>query len=342
MSVSLPGMGNQVRMQGGAARTEDGAPERTRRVVRLLVLLGVVVAAYLVLSLFDHAARADAGLVNQTTDQVASTKPVASVKAAAKRIHRPTIKAPKVHPPKVHTVKVHTVKGRTVKAAHVTKIQAPKIRVSKTVQRVQVRTSKVRQIASAVIGETSRAKTLARAAIVQQKLPAPPPALTELPSLPQATAPGWTQLPSLPQAHSLPQATGWTQPPSMPQAHSLPPARTAPLPRTTVLPTATAAALPYQPLPQPPSFATTAGLSGGRTPPAAQAQPQTAPLPTSPRQPADRTTPAGQARDSGTGNAPTMDTVPSAWRPEIAPATNHRATYIPARGRTVRYAGPPS
>src|SRR3954447_48379 len=82
MSVSLPGMGNQVRMRRGPAQGVDGAPGVTRRVVRLLVLLGVVFAAYLVLSLFDHAARADAGSIDQSVDQLGA-EPMASVKAVA-------------------------------------------------------------------------------------------------------------------------------------------------------------------------------------------------------------------------------------------------------------------
>src|SRR3954453_21733770 len=99
MSVSLPGMGNQVRMRRGIAQGGDGAPGVTRRVVRLLVLLGVVVAVYLVLSLFDHAARADA----RSIDQVGATDPVASVKAIRKPksiIAKST--APKVHPQRIH------------------------------------------------------------------------------------------------------------------------------------------------------------------------------------------------------------------------------------------------
>src|SRR4051812_36308959 len=121
----MPELGNQVGMRRGTAQGEDGASEETRRIVRLLVLLGVAVAAYLMLSLFDHAARADAGSVDRvgTTDPAASVKAVAAgarkaipqpksiipkstaPKAHPHRVHRPTIKVPKVHPQKVHPAK---------------------------------------------------------------------------------------------------------------------------------------------------------------------------------------------------------------------------------------------
>jgi hypothetical protein len=91
-------------------------------------------------------------------------------------------------------------------------------------------------------------------------------------------------------------------------------------------------------LPQPSAFA----LSGVTEPPTAQAQPRTTPIPAPVRQPADRSTSTGQARDSGGGNAPAMSTVSSSWRPEVMAAGRRLATDFNTRGRTVRYAGPPS
>src|SRR4051812_46273725 len=163
-------------MRSGVAQGEDGAPGVTRRVIRLLVLLGVVVGAYLVLSLFDHAAQADARSIDQSIDQIGATYPVASTRAMAagarkaipapksiipkstvpkarpQMIHRPMIKLPQVHPPKVQAPKkthvptiqepkkIHTPKIRVLR-----KIQAPSIRAGETVRRVQVRTPKLRQ-----------------------------------------------------------------------------------------------------------------------------------------------------------------------------------------------------
>ncbi|HEY0530687.1 MAG TPA: hypothetical protein VGD29_03725, partial [Actinoplanes sp.] len=191
------------------------------------------------------------------------------------------------------------------------------------------------------------------------------PGLTkaELPALPQL--PPWRQLPGLPQAQlpALPQFPSWSQLPGLPQLPSgsqlpgLPQARTPALARTTALPSAP---VPHQPLMPPVSAqecplpqAPASGLSGvteppatkaqPRTePPATQAQPWTGPLPTPPRQPADRSTGTGQARDSGGGNAPSVGTVSSSWRPEVAAAGRRLAADLIARGRTIRFAGPPS
>ena len=317
----------------------------TRRVVRLFVLLGALIAAYLVLSLFDHAARADTGSI----DRIGAADPVASVKAAATdagkairapksiipksttlkarpdRSHRPTIKKPAAHRPKVQAPKkVHAPKIQAPR-----KIQAPTIRAGET----------VRDAAKA---------TTARTAVVRQKLPAlaQVPTLPELPDLPQAELPALPQLPSWPQLPDLPQAQ---LSPLLPSSSQLP-AWTPTLTRPTASPGAPVPHRPLTPptsvqvcpLPQPPALAPASGLSGVSKPPAAEAQPRTAPLPAPPRQPADRSTSTGQARDSGGGNAPAMGTVSSSWRPEVAAAGRCPATDLPARGRTVRYAGPPS
>ncbi|MDT5043125.1 MAG: hypothetical protein QOE51_4110, partial [Actinoplanes sp.] len=209
-------------MQSGIAQGEDGAPGVNRRVVRLLVLLGVVVAAYLALSLFDHAARADAGSI----DHIGATDPVASVKVMAagarkaipdpksiipkstapkahpQMIHRPTIKIPEFYPPKVQAPKkIHPPKIQAPR-----KIQAPSIRAGETVRRVQVRTSTLRQPASDVVRDAARATVNpARTAVVRQKLSTPAqlpsrPEHAELPDLSQAALASCTRLPDLPQA----------------------------------------------------------------------------------------------------------------------------------------------
>ena len=307
-------------MRSGIAQGEDGAPGVTRRVVRLLVLLGAAFAAYLVLSLFDHAARADAGSINHigATDSIKATvvgartaipEPKSIIpkstapKAHPQGIRRPTIKTPEVQPPKV----------QTAKKIHAPKIQVPSIPAGQTVRRVQVRT-----------------------AIARPRLSTP----VQLPSLPELA-----ELPDLPQAAlaALPPLPSW------PQLPSLPLARTPVLNRTTALPSA----MPHPPLmppvsaqvcplPQPPACAPASGLSGVTKPPAAPAQSRKAPLPAPPRQPADRSTTTGQARDSGGGNAPATGTVSLSWRPEVAATGRRLASDLIARGRTIRYAGPPS
>jgi hypothetical protein len=334
-------------MQSGIRQGEDGAPGVTQRVFRLLVLLGVGVAAYLVLSLFDHAARADTGSINH----LSATDSVNPVKAAAAGVLKaaPQSKsaAPKAHAPKVDlpTIKAstHPPKVQASKKTHAPKMQAPRkaqalsTRTGETAHRVQAKTSKLRQHASDAVRAIVRAPvTKVRTVAVQLKSAIPAlPALAELPVLRQV------QLPAL-----SPQA----QPLALPQALALPQTQTQVSTRTAAL---VGAVVPHQSLVPVPSalvclvlqqsaFAPASGLSGVTTPPAAQAQPRTAPLPAPPRQPADRSTPAGQARESGGGNAPAMGTVASSWRPELTAAGRRLATALPARGRTVRYAGPPS
>src|SRR3954451_20430890 len=164
-------------MRSGIAQGEDGAAGVTRRVLRLLVLLGVAVAAYLVLSLFDHAARADAGSIDQSTDHPGTTDRVASArvmaagagkaipkpksiipkstasKAHPQRIHRPTITMLEGHPPRVQArKKIHAPKIQEPR-----KIQAPRIRACGIVRRVQARTSKLRQPTSDAVRDAARA-----------------------------------------------------------------------------------------------------------------------------------------------------------------------------------------
>src|SRR5690348_8352474 len=121
-----------------------GTPGLPRGVLRVLVLLGVAVAAYIVLSLFAHSARADSGL--------GVPDPVASVKATADRAtevipgrasvapkprthrqkvhlptrHRPEIPLPKIHQPKIHQPKIHQPKIQPPNIQP-PKIQPPKI-----------------------------------------------------------------------------------------------------------------------------------------------------------------------------------------------------------------------
>jgi hypothetical protein len=307
------------------------------------VLLGAAVAVYLALSLFDHAAQADTGSIDHTgaTDPVASVKSTAAgarkvvpePKSTARKVHPqgtrrstskiptgkiPTGKMPEVHRPKVQAPKkIHPPKTQEPR-----KIQAPSIRVVETVRRVQVRASKLVQLKSEAIRDAARATvTAARTAVVRQKLSTPtqPPSLPERAGLPHLTQfPSWPQLPTLPQ----------DQTPVPAQTAALP---SALLPNQALMPQAC-------PLPQPPAFAPALGPSGVIKPPAAKTQPSTAP----PEQPANYSTSTGQAHDSGGGNPPTMGTVPSSWRAEVTATGRRLATDFLARGRTVRYAGPPS
>lgn len=337
-------------MRSGIARGEDGAPGVTRRVVRLFVLLGAVFATYLVLSLFDHAARADAGSIDQPISRLDAIQPAASVDAIAsgagkivpvpkskstasktypQKIHQSTNTVPTVHPPKVHRPKVQAPKRTPAVQDPVQtsgKALASGIRGGEPVRRVQVK--------GAVRATVTTAET-----VVRQNLPTPVrlPALLDLP---QVELPSWSQLPGLPEAPlpSMPQLPGLPQAPTPAQAGTAAFTRVS-VPHLSLLPPVP---VPAFPLLQPPAFAPVSGPSDVTRPPTAPAQPRTAPLPAPLRQPGNSSTPTGQARDSGGGNAPATGTVSSSWRPEGAAAGRRPAIDIPARGRTVRYAGPPS
>jgi len=324
----------------------ESAPGVTRRVVRLFVLLGVVVAAYLLLSLFDHAARADVG----STDHIGASDPLSSVKITAadakKAIPQPKSIAPKTPPrrsqrPTIKMPETHSLKAQPSKKVHASKIRPPIIQAVDAARRAPVRTSRLRPPTPAVVRDVARATgTHVRTAVVRPKLSTPVQLpslaeLTKLPDLPQplsrpqslswARLPAWSWRPSLPQT----QIPAWPQLPGLPQgqlsawSHLAGPSP-VPMPvltRTTALPNPLVPDQPLMspvcPLPQSPGFTSVPRLSGVTSPPAAQAQPQTAPLPAPPRQPADRSTPAGQARDSGGSSAPAMGTVSSSWRPEV-------------------------
>src|ERR1700761_6059407 len=100
-------------MQSRVEQAEGGASGVTRRALRLLVLLGLGIATYVVLSLFEHAARADTGSID-VTNPVASVKTTTAAvrtalpkpksvtpKSTAPTTRRATARAPEVNPPKV-------------------------------------------------------------------------------------------------------------------------------------------------------------------------------------------------------------------------------------------------
>lgn len=248
-------------------------PGVTRRVVRLLVLLGIVGAAYFVLSLFDHAAWADPGF----TDPVAPVKAVAdgagtvfpeaktiiskptAPKADPQRHHRPTIKAPEARPPKAQAPK----KSHASTIQEPRKIKAPSIRAGETGRRVQARTSKrVRSTSDVVRGAGRATSAPARTAVLRQTVSTPAklpsrPGRAALPDLPQAGLPALPQQPSLPQLVSWPQRLGlpqaqlsawpelsaWPGPPSWTQRPVLPQARLSASPQLSGFPLARTPAL---------------------------------------------------------------------------------------------------
>lgn len=354
------GTGNVFRMRGGFALGKNDAPGTIGRVVRLLVLLGLAVAAYFVLSLFGHAARADPGPI----DPLGLTGSLASAKATgdgAGKVIPPPRKVQALRkvriPPKARAPRTAQAQ-RMIQSAR--RIPAPRIRAGGAAGRVQVRASRPLR----AVPDAARATVIsARKAVVRQRsvIPAKAPSLprdVDLPRLAQASPSRLAELAGLPLASlpEIPEMPGLpgAELPALPQPPSPAPLRGSPQARTPI-PSPTTG--PQRPLPParsvrtgqfPPApapalaLALVSRLSDVTAPPAHQAQPWTAPLPAPPPQPADRSASTGQARDSGGGDAPVVGTVPSPWRPEVAAAGRRVATDLIARGRTVRYAGPPS
>ncbi|MFI6076137.1 hypothetical protein ACIA5C_31775 [Actinoplanes sp. NPDC051343] len=354
-------MGKYFWMLSGVAQGEDRAAEVTRRIVRLFVLLGAAVAAYLVLSFFDHAARADSGSLGLPSGQVGATDPVGTVKATAAgagkalRERKPTVPkstAPKAHPPRIHRPTAKTPTVHAAKAQAAKKVQVQSVRVGKTVRRVQAQTPKPGRLPSGAVRHAARTTvTSARAAVARHELskPIPLPSLPKpaaMPDLPRAELAASPRLPSWPRTQQA-QLPDWPQLPGPqhtrlaagPQVPGATQNRTPVLTQITALPSV---AVSHQSASAPVCRFSQASARGLATPSAAPVQPRTVPLPAPPRQPGDQSTSTGQARDAGGSNGPAICTVSSSWRPEVVATGRRLAVEFVARGRTVRYAGPPS
>ena len=351
----MPVMGNLVAMQCGFAYGVDGAAGATRRVLRLLALLGLAAAAYLAMSLFDHAARADVG-VNDPTSLTKVTDTVSKkVKSTASKA-RP-VKALKTPKPIAQvSKKVHAARSPAP-----TRAQTRQTTAGKPVHKVQVRTSTVRKPASDAVRGVVRGKvhsapkTIVRQATSALDEHSTPPVLADLPEL---TVRLQTQVPTLPQLPNIPPFPDIPKLPDMPQlpdvsqveALALPKLQPPALPQlpgrpVNVTPGLAPASAPSQsfasPRQQAPlllAFGQASDLSGVTHPPAPPSQHPTAPLSPSPGQ----STSTGQARDSHGGNAPAMGIVSSSWRPDVTASGCRLDTDDNTRGCTVRYAGPPS
>lgn len=320
-------------MRSGIERAEDGAPGVTRRLVRLFVLLGVVAAVYLVLSLFDHAARADTGLSDQVgaakPGQAAAAhvrKPASELKSKA-RVQTARVRAPKrTHSAKTVTRDVKAVGTRHAPKAHpaetIRQVQAsvPKVRPAETARRVQASVPKVRAAdtvrrVQASVPKVRPAETIRRVQNSMSKVrPAETVRQARRTETVRASVSTGRQLTSRVVRDAAPttvQTVVGQKPPTCTTTGS------------ELLGSPTSARRG-----QPASAA-----SAPVAPPAAPAQPRKSPSP-------DPKT--GQVRDSGGVHVPMMGTVSSSWRPEGAAVGRALAVDLVARGRTVRFAGPPS
>lgn len=321
-------------MRSGFAGSDSGASGVNRRVARLLVLLGLGVAAYLVLSLFDHAARADDGL----TDLAGATEPVASVKATATTIEKSiskatasTVRPRKGGAPAINGSQPRSPKVRVTEASHGRKTHvSPKIRTVVTAKvrgavRVTVKPGRTAD-ASRKISTSARPLQPRMFDVPRVELPLPP-RLSGVPGVPAVQAPLWPRLTGLPQVASPPQAPGFSA------------LRTsADTPPSTSL---GGSASPLLTSGKPPSSGEIRETTEEAKPSAPGASARTTPAAPAP-QPADRSTPAGQARDSSGSSVPTIGTISSSWWPDVAVGDRLPATHRLGYGRTTRYAGPPS
>ncbi|WP_433379382.1 hypothetical protein ACQPZX_13385 [Actinoplanes sp. CA-142083] len=349
---------------------------------RLLLMIGLVVAAYFALTLLDHAARADDGLPDPTAsvekviadaekakkvtvdaakDRVAPKPKVERQKTTVKKRAVPTLKAEARRVPPAH-VKAPTAQ---VKARHA-QVAVPAVQVKAKVRNapVAVSTAQVRvrtDVAKVPVRHgTSRVEALAgRALTAVPQLNVPPrlPVISKPPALPLLDTP-----PALPAAPSVP----WLRLPAVPLSPQavLPPSLQAVQPSSLPvgLPSSLQAGQPPSPagwqpapllVPAPMATASFAlpDISDMSTDVGQHASPRrdggtVSSAPGAPRPPASPhpgDNLAGvQLRDAGGGAAPAMGTVPSSWRPEIEAAAITMPAHASASGRTVRYNGPPS
>jgi hypothetical protein len=274
-------------------------------------MIGLAIAAYVVLSIFDHAARADEGVTDPLGNAVKTLEPQGRTSPA------PVVEKRVVPALKANDHRVSTVRGKARKVLRADAARTP---------------ARHRTTAAAVTGRLKAPKLTAERATVVRRALAAVPALPALPAPPVAgmlpTRP--VPLPAWPVAGTLP-----TQPalPPVPLPHA-PPA--APL-LSASAPIATAAAVFF--------YVTAARVRcdlAEHHDGAARSPAPTMPPPTSPPRPGDRSADAAHLRDYGGGAAPPMGTVPSSWWPELPAAAVPLPADAGTSGRNVRYCGPPS
>jgi hypothetical protein len=161
-TVSADHPGGRWSVRGTAAVTAG------QRVARLLLMIGLAVAAYGVLSLLDHAARADEGL----TDRLGSVEKVAAeakkIPADAQRTADPVkAKTPKVLARKIEVRKIE------VRKIEVRRIEVRKVVTSVVKKRpVPAVTTRVTTAIKTEVRRVSTTPAAARRAVVRPAAPA--------------------------------------------------------------------------------------------------------------------------------------------------------------------------
>jgi hypothetical protein len=348
-----------------------------RRIVQLLLLAGLVVGAYLALSAFDHAARADdsvpladrRGLVDQTVrdsrprvgagritaiPRAAKAHPLTGRKASPARAEKPVRMDKPEAPTRVE---------KPVRADKPTRAEKP-VRTEKTVQaekavppKKSVRAGRPVRVELPVRAAKPALLTIRKqqiSAVVEKVRTVRPPvvvreATTVVRHLTGHTVPA--AVATLPGMLSGVPTAG----PDFSVMPVLPETRATSTPASNSSPARTpASARPPAPAPAPvPGFvvmgvpqATVAGVESPAVPVAGgfAARPhesEDGPRPAPPPRPDSPCATASPSRDAGGGTAP-MGAGPTSWWPgfqatAVPPSTNASIT-----GRSVRYCGPPS
>jgi hypothetical protein len=352
-----------------------------RRIVQLLLLAGLVVGAYLALSAFDHAARADdsvpladrRGLVDQTvrdsrprvgagritaTPRAAKAQPLTGRKAPPARVEKP-VRMDKPEAPTRVEKPVRADKParaekpvRTGKTVQAEKAVPPKksVRAVKPVRvELPVRAAKPalltirKQQISAVV---EKVRTVRPAVVVREATTAVRHLTGHTVPAAVATLPGMLSgVPTAGPDFSVMPVLPETRATSTPASNSSP-ARTPASARTPApAPVLAPAAVPgfvVRGVPQ----ATVAGVESPAAPVAGgfaarSHESEDDPRPAPPPRPDSPCATASPSRDAGGGTAP-MGAGPTSWWPGFQAIAVLPSTNASITGRSVRYCGPPS
>ncbi|MBB2946632.1 hypothetical protein FB565_006400 [Actinoplanes lutulentus] len=304
------------------------------RVARLLFVIGMAIAAYFAVSLLDHAARADEGVLDRP---LASVEELVTPQAIPAKAQKAIAAKPKLH-------KAEPVRKQVTK---VTKVAKAAKRAAPAPQAV---TKPLKEVTKPLKKATKPLKKVARAAdpgtLVRRVLTAAKnPPTTAVPDLPSADT-----LPSVPA--TKPGKTTKAQPHKTTKAQPVEKAATQPAAHDP-LATARLVTPPEADL-HPVSVTTTPpALYGPSTPRAETRQHHPAPTlapapgtpwhnPITPSHPGEQSAGAAHLRDAGSTTAAPMGTVPSSWWPDTQAGATPLPENATASGRPVRHSGPPS
>ncbi|GIE28053.1 hypothetical protein Ait01nite_010980 [Actinoplanes italicus] len=326
-----------------------------RRIVQLLLMIGLFAGAYLALSMFDHAARADEGNPAAIPKPSVGTGEIAAVPRAAKAsttgrrsipvpAETPAVRKPvRIGNPAVRKPPVRIEKAAIRKAVPV-RVAKPEIRTAAPLKIVKPRVAlpvvETRAVRPRVVlrEATTAVETLAvrsrealretTAAVRHAAGRTAPAMVATLPVTASGVPAGGSDLAVLPARASVVVGAAQASPPAAPVGSPVVKPRAAPAGSPVVKPQATPGGSPAVKRP--------AAVDAAVEPRANEDGPGPASPPPSDGQCAA----AGPSQSSG-GASP-MSAGPSSWWPGLSAATVPPSTNVHVTGRSVRYCGPPS